>query len=373
MNKKNDYNEFLDSLEEDNDYMADSVSTIDFDDEESKPDAEELEYTISEHSETTSEHSPQEYVMEVPKEISSEPVLKNETVSPVKSESVGGWTVPLSKVSKSLEISEFDKSIYRFNKVVTPAGDDSKLFAVFYRDKDSEKWATWNSLLSKKKYNVVNLEEFVKDFTEKNELKGTPVVRHYPFYITWSMDVAKTTNVFDSDLAKNIFTIMSSIDGDSIEKIKSMINIMIINSYNGKKALGLNYTINFSMVNEGTTYNYKDYFILNNERHKLFHGSKKIELDIKDIDDIQEKITSNITKLKNYTDNIDDIVQKLSLKFTKHSKKVFLTLCAQLPDENKNLLHVLINASCALNKHYSVVEHINIQTVLTKIMYKALA
>ena len=284
-----------------------------------------------------------------------------------------GWVFPLSSVGDSYELTEFGKTVIKYVNVKDPNNSDSGYYACFSRKATDKTWNTWNYMCSKH-YQVVSLEKFAQEFVKTNNLTSTPTTSHSPFVVSWRVDTNKKVDVFDNEYAKMVYHMFTGCNLESLDNTNLNTEVLLLNSYNGTKSIIMNYVskITFNLEN-GQKYTYRDYFILNNNRKRTTHKNSHIQKIFEEEVQFEKKAQEAVVKLRNYTDNTDEMIEKLSGKFEKDHKRKFISYCDMLGKNNKNALYILMNASLTLDsKDYSPSEHCNIMKIASDYINKAI-
>jgi len=305
------------------------------------------------------------FIEEVHTEEPVELVQKVDTVNST------GWTFSLRDMTSiGVSIKEFGQE-YQYKEILTPNNEKTGLYTVCCLLEGSTKWVPLNGVLTRK-YVIASSEKFINLLQDKIKLTEEPKVYIEPFRSTWLGSTNYDIKTFDDDDASMIFSIITGIDGIKLSSVKSKLNIAVVNSYNGSRSLRLDYvvntigSINNSDSSSNTTHKMKDFFTLCNFSSKFIHAGSLQEIDT-DVTSIQANVDHTIQKLKSYNTNIEDIIEKISKNFKKETRDHFQGQCSNLQPAYKNLYFILLITSVLLERNYTVLQHINIQSTVDKL------
>ena len=258
------------------------------------------------------------------------------------------WCVKLGNTSSNITVTEFDKQQYKFSQVMDPNGEKSNYFTVHCKEAGSEKWKTVNGVLSNN-YVVTNVEEFINALKRNVSFEGDAVIKCQPFYLSWNGKTTKSIEYFDDDISKTIFSIVSGASVTELENISSYIQIQISNSYNGTRSVMLNYDIVNVGMFEGSSISYVDHFSLSKYRNKIAHTGGLLEVK-ETLEDVQEYVDAAKTRMLNYTEDIDTVVEKVANSMPSEKlKKSLYSLWDNIQGDFKNLFYLSVITSIVLN------------------------
>jgi hypothetical protein len=282
------------------------------------------------------------------------------------------WIKPLNEIKDKLTVKEFGLQEYIYREQKDPDGKHTGYYECFCRDKkvtDENKnpvWVPMKGLLSNR-YIVASVENLAKELEKEVKFKGNPVKHHEPFYLNYSTKTEQDLEVFDDDASKMVFQLVTGIEDEEINDLKSIIQIMISNTYNGTKSIQVNFNIRTNAKIKDNEYNFVDFFTLGRQNYNLAHlnnGLGEVKTKMKSIEDMMK---SSKTTLINYKSNIDDIINNIASRFKKVNKQNFLTTVDNLSNDDKNLFYVLLVASIVLSRNFSPKEHSTISSYIDRL------
>lgn len=291
-------------------------------------------------------------------------------ITPISEDtSVSLWTSPLSIVGKSFSLKEFDTE-YKFVRIIDPASDETGYFNVFCKnprhtnDKNNPIWKALPGVLSDR-YVVASLEKFVKAIGSQISLLEEPRVNTDLFHAEWIAKSKTEVNMFDDDTAKLVFSMISGIEVESIDKILSNLTIAASNSYDGTKSLRIDYNIHTSAKIGEEVHTLRDFFTLTKFGHAVEHTGNLSEIST-NLTDVKNNIETNSNFLKTYT-NIDGWVKEISKSFGKKVKTKFDDVWSNMVDDYRNLFYLLITTSIVLEQNYKFSDHFRVRSVVDRI------
>jgi len=303
---------------------------------------------------------------------SNQSELEEMTTNDHNDQVTNNWFFTLSEVPKVLKISEYDQT-YLFSRIVDPSGRYTNKFNVFFKEESIENasWFTLNGVLTDR-YVAASLEKFVEIVTNDVELINEPVIRREPWKSIWFGKTSSNIQYFDDEMSTMIFSLVTGAELTSINNISSNLSMIISNSYDGKRSLRVDYSINTSgrldINNQVQDVEVVDYFSLGKFSHNVNHTIGLAELSM-DLTSIQDNVDTAIITLKNYRTNLNSVIESISLSFKKESKQQFNSLCENLVDDYRSLYYVLFLASIVLGNNYTISEHMAIRSKID-ILYK---
>jgi len=283
------------------------------------------------------------------------------------------WAIKLS--GDGLEFKEFNKQEYKFIRLYNPDGEPTNYYSGYcksdrFKKKDSN-FPVWRplKLLLSNRYYVVRVEKFLEELKKQVTFLEDPIINTYePFKISIK---GKTkvldSKVFGSEGAKLIFSIITGSPVDSLDSLENGLDILCINSYDGSKPLGCNFTIKFIGKIGKEKKELTDYFTLSNCSYSIEHIGKIEGLQNR-LTNASEHIKDNVKKLKAHTENLDKISESIASKFPKEAKKKFLGLWEGCVGDLKNLYYLLICASVVLDSFYNITRYTGIKKIVNKVI-----
>lgn len=275
------------------------------------------------------------------------------------------WIIKLSSISDSSGMIEFGDE-YIFKAVNNPDETKSDKFIVFCKPENSDRWECEAFLT--KRYNIASIEKFIENLSlnlddSKAEIKKIP---YHISYSNFATEENLNLNLFDGEIGKLLFTILIGEDINNFEKIKSNLLINVINSYNGKKRLRIDYNLKSSYKINDKDVDFVDYFTLSKHSKSIVHKSGLFDLK-EEIISIIPIIQTEIDIIKTYDNDLRKHIENIADCFIRDSKKLFYTYCGGLTGAYLTLFYVLIVASIVLSKDYNLMTHFKVKNVVDKI------
>lgn len=278
------------------------------------------------------------------------------------------WTFPLASVplNRPLVVREFDNKQYRFTRVADPDGEDSKKFLVFYKgsNADDVNWEILPGLLTNR-YNVVSLSEFVNSVQTSMPVTNTNIIS-IPFTMVWVGKTNESFQQFSSEESMLLFSILSGIQVENLEAIRSTLFLHITNTYNGTKRLKVDYVLKSSLEVDGNEFIIGDFFTLLRSSKSIIHNDSLNELS-NDITNISSQIAQMTTVLKELQLN-SETHDQLEKAFGKKNRVRFVSMCENLPDNYNSAYYIFILVSSILNENYDIREHMRLRKVVEKVI-----
>jgi hypothetical protein len=333
--------------------------------EENKSPSEDFISSISEENEEIEDFSNLILKEKINENVIEKENTQIETPIENKNSSVDvSWTSSLSDVTDSFTLKDFDAE-FVYRRIIDPSNEKSNYFNVFCKVKDKKtnkfKWVTHNGSLSKQ-YVVASMERYARNIVPKLKIIEEPKFYHDKFKSIWSVKTDSEIDLFDDEESKIVFGIISGIAIDKIDEIKSNISVLLSNSYDGSKALRMDYNISTTALIDNNLYSLRDFFSLSRFGYYITHKSKLLNINA-EISDIKDQMKGDIEKLKLIDKNIDKIAEGVAKIFYKKSKMKFESYWENLVDSYKNLYYLLLIASIVLNEDYSILEYYKLKSV----------
>ena len=285
---------------------------------------------------------------------------------------VDGWSISLANVPSTIRIAEYGQ-IYVYGRVIDPDGIPTGKFKGFFKN-TLEETPHWHSLagLLTNKYTVVSLEKFVNS-TVRNKFENIQdlhIHRMEPWRSVWmgildSLPEGIVNYINPNSTANLIFQNLSENEVRA-NTINSKLGFIITNTYNGTNKLKISPIVKTTgnVSNSRDVIIFIDYFTFSNFTRSISHGSESITDIENDIPTIRENLNEHVSLLKEIHE-VDSIIQDISRCFRKPGREIFENIINTNLTENNigsNLFHVLIAASIALGKKYSIIEFLAIRS-----------
>lgn len=267
------------------------------------------------------------------------------------------------------KFTEFDKLEVVYKNITDPMGAKSNYFNVFSKKSDSDKYNTSAITLSKK-YVCINMEELIEKI--KSSMTVDEINLHVsPFVVEWVGRTERELKAIESQVQKDLFSVVSGFKADSIFEIRdTQIELSISNSYDGKSSFQISFNFSFTLPNGKI---YKDYFTINDFSNKYLHKGIQINDIQESIDNIDEnQIINTISAMKKYTLNETDI-KYIRHKLNKENSKKFADFLDSCPEKYNNLYFSLLALSNILNNNYSSDQRSGLNQVIRGITMRAIA
>ena len=185
------------------------------------------------------------------------------------------------------------------------------------------------------------------------------------FHAEWIAKSKTEVKIFDDDSAKLVFSLISGIEVESIDKILSNLTIVASNSYNGTKSLRVDYNIHTSAKIGEEVHTLRDFFTLTRFGHAVEHTGN-LSVISTNLINVKNNIEMNSELLKTYTD-IDGWVKEISKSFGKKIKTKFDGVWSNMVDDYRNLFYLLVTTSIILEQNYKFSDHLRVRSVVDRI------
>lgn len=279
------------------------------------------------------------------------------------------WSVSLSDVPKALRISEFGHT-YIYGRLQDPDGSPTNKFHGFFKNnlQENSAWKSLPGVLSCR-YSVVSLEKFINIIIKPKfeNIAESFIYTKEPWKLAWlgvienSQDY--TMEYMDRYSSEIIFKNIAN-ENIKIDSFVSKFGFMITNTYNGTNKLKVSPIVKTTGIIEGrNNLEFIDYFTFCNFTQVISHSSKSSNIE-DDLITIKENVGEHMSILKEFT-NTRSIKLDISKCFRKPGRSIFESI---LDGDSKNevidnnLLNVLIAASIAIGKKYSIIEYLAIRS-----------
>lgn len=269
----------------------------------------------------------------------------------------------------NLEITEFNQQTYKFCKVKDPNGEYTDKFEVFTRPVGSATWDILNGLLTER-YSVARLEPFVESLSNSINLIGTPSARIDGFKSMWVGGLQSPINLWDDESAKLVFALITGTPIEAIDNITTKLNVMVVNSYDGKGKLRIDYALKTTAQANGSSQEFHDYFSLVKFSSKVIHG-QNLENVSADINTIMTNIQATVDVLKTISIEENDLVEKIAQRMPSDGKNALMSIWETMVPDIKNMYYLAIVSSIVLDKYWSLTGYTNARTVLEKAIQSA--
>jgi len=307
-----------------------------------------------------------------------EEVIKKKSKKPEKP-LLPSWSIRLSDIpkGKTLRVNEFSgKQIYQYQELLTPDDEQTGMFMCFCQDDRIKKdgktpWVPMKGGTLSDRYVVVQAEELIKsilDEVDEDKTNKQHTICHEPYLLEYGIKTNHKIELFNDETAKIIFNMITGLDDKDYQDLRSTIHVVIVNSYDGKKSLRLDFVVKTSAKVGDSEYNLIDYFTLGNNSHILEHMSNSVKSVSAKFESIKNSVDGNVAILKEHKSSIDSIIVDIASRFKKANREAFITLCDNLPNDDKNLFFVMIMASIVLTKNYSLQERMKIRTYIDSLL-----
>lgn len=273
-------------------------------------------------------------------------------------------------------LSEFGKMDIVYKQIVDPSGHLTDYFSSHCniggaKDKEGVNLVYETSNQLSKKYIMTSLEKLV-NYIKSNIAITSDSIKYSPFVSIWSGLTNKSLQLVEDSIERDMFDIYT---GMSVDKTftcnTNEIELVISNSYDGKKAIHVGLTLSIIGVDEtGAEVKMRDYFTLSHVSSKYLHKGIQVASIQDTLKDLDENFLKDIDILKNHPIETAD-VKALSLCLRKGRSKKFKATWEELPKHYKNLYFTLMLLSSVLNESYSASEHVNLQSAVSKLVKKA--
>jgi hypothetical protein len=276
------------------------------------------------------------------------------------------WITSLSTMDY-FELNEFSQQ-YRWYRVPTPDHTEenrnlTNKFKVFCKWPDkSNDWVIMNGLLTER-YSVASLKGFTDALCSTLGIENENYITHLGYFRSlWLKDLDSPVEVFEDDTAKMIFALISGTPIEHLDEVSTRLSLMVVNSYNGKTKLGIDYELKTTAnVNSAST-TFRDYFTLSRYSTEVIHGNQLINIS-SDIGNIIENLNNTVDHLKAIELTSREI-ESIGSCFNKESKSTFLDICTNMTPDFRNLFHVSIVASIVLDHRFNIDSYLRMRTVI---------
>ena len=264
----------------------------------------------------------------------------------------------------SLKIEEFGQ-IYIYKKVIDPDGAPTNRFNGFYKNIYTNlPWVDLPGVLSNR-YVATSLHKFVNSvLVSQIDLTSVPLTNREPWKSAW-LGISKLAINYIKVPNMALYVFQNISDRDvTITSISSELGFSVTNTYDGSNKLKVTpivRTIGYNGISPMTSF--VDYFTFCNFTHDISHTNDASGFTA-DLVTIQENVGDHLVVLKQYTD-IGSVIEDISKSFKKPGREKFKLVCSSA--QTKDLFHVLISASIALGKHYSISEHLSVRSKIRKL------
>lgn len=307
---------------------------------------------------------------------------KVNTLSAVKQQPVVfDWGMKLmSSGTEDLTITEFDKQTYVYKHITNPAGEQTGFYSCHCNDNNKKDddgnliWVTRNQCLSKH-YIVAKVDQLVDSIKETIKVTNEDI-KTSPFVLNWRGCTTKHIDCFENNIENALFNIVSGIDFEKeFKDVNSEINLSLLNSYDGRSSIYLDFIINMKFENDnGDVKSFKDYFTLSHKKNRVSHKGSISEIS-SNLENISEFIDDEVEVLKNYSPKnfAESVIDKIAAKMKDGNKKTYLSLWKTVGNSKKynNLFYALLIASYCLSINYSSGQHSNLRSVIDTLVNDA--
>lgn len=315
--------------------------------------------SLREHVERESASSPENLLEET--SLEEEPDTEQQEQTPAMSTD---WVVHLRSVN-SYELNEFGRYDYNFVRIKDPNDIYTDKFAVFGKMNGSEDWNILNGLLSDR-YGIAKTETFVNELRESIAIVGEPTLKTELFKTAWIADLSSPVELWEEEAAKIAFAIVTGTDIDDINNINSNVSVVLMNSYDGKSRLRLDYALTTRAAIDGSIHKFQDYFSMVSHSTRIVHSRNLVNVN-HDIDSMRQNIISTMTRLKETSISDDDqIIEKLVKAFNAEGGRVFENTWIHMVPDYRNLYYLCIVASIILDKYWSSLSYARSRSILER-------
>ena len=266
--------------------------------------------------------------------------------------------------TNSLKLEEFGQ-IYIYNRVLDPDGVPTNKFNGFYKNTyETTGWIDLPGVLSNR-YVATSLDKFINSVLKQRfQLTQIPITNKEPWKTAWLGVSNLTIDYLEiPDMAIHVFQNITERDV-TITNIISKLGFSVTNTYDGSNKLKVTPIVRTTGYNGvGPMTSFVDYLSFCNFTHDISHTSDATGFNA-DLTTIQENVSDHLVVLKQYTD-VDSVVDNISKSFKKPGREKFKLVYNSTQSEN--LFYVLIAASIALGKYYSIAEHLHIRSKIRKL------
>lgn len=269
----------------------------------------------------------------------------------------------------NLEITEFGQQTFKFRKVKDPNDEYTDKFEVFTKQVGSEHWDILNGLLTER-YSVARLEPFVSSLSNSINVIGTPTARIEGFKSMWVGGLQSPINLWDDESAKLVFALITGTPIEDIDNITTKLNVMVVNSYDGKGKLRIDYALKTTAQANGSAQEFHDYFSLVKFSSKVIHG-QNLENVSADINTIMTNIVATAAQLKTVSIEDNTLVEKIAQRMPSDGKNALMGIWETMVPDIKNMYYLAIIASIVLDKYWSLTGYTNARSVLEKAIQSA--
>lgn len=270
------------------------------------------------------------------------------------------WVFPLALIENELIIKEGDYQEYRYNELKGPDGSKTGLYSCVMKDSSkldkhkNPKWIPLNGTLTRR-YVVVNMNAFIKQYFRDIRFTLDPIVYHKPYHLSKQIFVDYSPEICSYNELENKIKYLRGISGN-LTDTKVYASVLISNSYNGRMSLRMD-TVPYVCFNfsTGETVYLNDFFTLcNNSLYLEDFISRKINV----FDYIVEsfnKIENCIEQQKNIETN-EETIRIVNDKFYHKKNRICQEQMMEI-DETTNMFNMHINSSLSLMNFYFIDSH----------------
>lgn len=274
---------------------------------------------------------------------------------------IADWSISLSNVPKAVKITEFGHT-YIYGRLKDPDGSPTNKFHGFFKN-GSLNGSTWKSLpgVLSDRYVVVSLEKFINNVIKPNfeNIVEYSISNNEPWKLAWLGIVENSTDYIidyiDTERLSTKLKIVTNMERIRINSLESKLGFIVTNTYNGTNKLKISPIVKNKVSIEGGTIEFIDYFTFCNFTQVISHSSRSSNIE-NDLITIKENIGEHISILKEFTD-VRSISLDISRCFRKSGRNIFQSI-SDGESQDKNLFDVLIAASIAMDKKYSIIEYL---------------
>lgn len=273
------------------------------------------------------------------------------------------WYISLKNAPSELEFTDLNGEIeFKLNEIKDPDGNYTGKYMGFYKQKGTDTWASARNIVTRRRYVVALVDKFVKELKNNVDFNDTDVYNTSPFYSTWRNRTDTTVKCYDDETSQKIISWFIGVDEKDLNPTAS-IYIDLVNSYDGRSSLKLNYLVRFA---SNTGQEFVDYFMLSRLSQKISHTTSLYMLNT-DLENIQDHLDETVKKFKEVKDKkkLNSLVDGIKLRLHKKAKAEFcdtIDELKQLDGYEYNLFSVLCVLSYALNKDFVAKNYTDIRT-----------
>jgi hypothetical protein len=294
------------------------------------------------------------------------------------------WSFKLGKnTNKSgiVNVTEFNRMKFIYKTIIDPSNKDTKYYSCHCNldnNKDSDGNLVWytNNLCLSSHYRVAHIESFVKTLKEQIDISNDSVYDIYPFSLSWKGSVVgEDLELFNNEYEKVVYELMTG-NIANFKPVKNNLDIYVLNSYDGKSSLNLNFVTKMAVSNGIKTEYIKDFFTLATIHNKVTHKGS-FEKVCSNISSVTNTYRTNAVILKNFMlekKEYDEITEEVASKFSGDSKRKLNGLFEGLfglEPKHRNLFYIMFATSQVLDKEYNPHRHISLNQIFGKLFVLA--